>query len=883
MYVQWFPPDPPERGSFAFGERGDGGSRTSPRTSSPKSLAIIGGTSGSCTTTASISNSDIAAFIFSNDRSKRTFTHKAITNRDACADTGAGMHVTPHVKLLKNKRAAHVKVKGFSGSSVKPRIMGTLGTLNNVLGCPSAATTLVSVGACVEGTLNCISFYKDAAYKIAGIRIFKDSDNNIQCHIGPKITIEHFANRDSPTGVYKIPGGIDFFAANQSKPTVFANLAKYVQSSKGTSRDIWQYHGSHELCPKCHMPRSRTPAAHDLIYAALSLPDYAETYEFTVDQLTASQHKYALRLLRMHNAYGHVSKRYLRWILQRSPNKSDRELAKYIDLLSLCNHCIRGDSKHKGHNKSASGQFDIHMKFLSDIVADCSGKQNIATASGYQYFMLIVCKKTSFAWVKLLKSLTEVAREFEIFLREIKQHTKKPIKRFKADHGPADFGNLNFTNLLKKYDIERHSTGGSSTHNPKAERRIGLLQTDILKYMSWACAPRVWWGYCSKYAVTTRNLIPIPTNPGHESPYEAAYNRAPDRSLQQPFGCLVYANVPRIDRHGKLNHRGTTRTCAFLDYVLRPDGHPLAYLLFDCDTGEVITRPKEYLTFNPDVPAMQHVARNVSDLPDGKFINDIAAKYWGDQLHYGKIVSHRVDDDGELLWHVVYEDGDSEDLNISEVVQHTRMAKKEPPSRHVTIPHKRDNSTATSLRQALRSTNSTSNNAIGDAIMAHMRSSSASAQNAIKLPHLPPPPPPLPVTSHQQQHCKRPIRNAPRHLSNISVLGDIDNNLHSKTPMFNIRDTRTRRKLLVAMIEKEINAFGFLVEPPPSEIPEIVIKPNTKARNIPVPKNYKEAVTGPYRKYWQKAIATEIFAVVSGRKLTCHRMLKSSKDDMFLK
>lgn len=49
-------------------------------------------------------------------------------------------------------------------------------------------------------------------------------------------------------------------------------------------------------------------------------------------------------------------------------------------------------------------------------------------------------------------------------------------------------------------------------------------------------------------------------------------------------------------------------------------------------------------------------------------------------------------------------------------------------------------------------------------------------------------------------------------------------------------------------------ACGALVEPPPSDVPEIIVTPKTKAISIPIPKSYEEAVTGPYRRYWIEAI-----------------------------
>lgn len=53
-------------------------------------------------------------------------------------------------------------------------------------------------------------------------------------------------------------------------------------------------------------------------------------------------------------------------------------------------------------------------------------------------------------------------------------------------------------------------------------------------------------------------------------------------------------------------------------------------------------------------------------------------------------------------------------------------------------------------------------------------------------------------------------------------------------------------------------AAGAIVPPPESTVPEIVIPPEANARDIPLPKNYLDAVTGPYCRYWSEAIATEL-------------------------
>ena len=767
-------------------------------------------------------------------------------SEQACADTGAGMNITPMVHRLTNVRPANVRVRGFRGKRSAPPVIGTLGTLKNTLGCPVASTTLVSVGAQVEGTLQCVSFYQDAAYKIGGIVISKNKDGDLTCKIGKNISIQHFADREGPNGIYKIPRGIHYFDKD-NKPKVFSCISKYCLHAAGTPQCPWH---------------DKTPRQVELLYSAFELDDYAQLYNFNVDQLTATQHKYALQLLRKHNAYGHLSKKYLRWLLQQSPVKADRDLAKYIDLLPLCNHCLNGHSREHGHSSEKSAAGSDPEDFMKHLSADISGIQNIATSSGFLYFFLIICKKTSLGWLYLLRSPTEAAAVFEKFLRDVaRQHLTKRVKTFKSDQGPSDFGNTRFKNLLRKYDITPIETGGSSTHNSKVERRIGLVQTDVLKYMSWASSPRIWWGHCSKYAMTTRNLIPIPTNPGFTCPYEAAYNRAPDRSFQQPFGCLALVNIPRHERGGKLNHRRATRTCAMLGYQLRPDGHPNAYKLFDCDSGQVIIRPKELITFNPDIPAMQHCARKVSDLPDNKFVGEVVAKYFEEtqKLHYGRVANMRYDSDSEILWRVIFEDGDKEDYNISEVILYIRLARKHPPPEEVSVPAPRENATTKTLRNAINNSASVDNASIGDAVLQSIRKS-ASKTSAKSLNSKTSPP----TTRDVSPHVRRSSRTRkPTDFTNVSVSGDITNNLHNNRPMFDVNDHHGRRKMLLAWIEHEVDAFGFIVDPPHSNVPKATIAPNTKYHNIPIPKSYIDAVTGPYRDFWIKAIQTEIDNLIS--------------------
>ena len=192
--------------------------------------------------------------------------------------------------------------------------------------------------------------------------------------------------------------------------------------------------------------------------------------------------------------------------------------------MSIWNSCLAGKNKKGAKHKLKEATPPDPTKFLQNIVVDLGGKQNIQSDDGFWYPMFTVCTKTSFTWLHLLVSPTEAKTQFEDWLRTIpKQQSTHKVDSVRHDGGRADFDNKAFTTLLKKYNITDQPTGVTSTGNAKVERRIGIAKTDSLTNMAWWHGPRGWWSHSIKYSVTTRNLLPTPTNPDHMSPYEYEY------------------------------------------------------------------------------------------------------------------------------------------------------------------------------------------------------------------------------------------------------------------------------------------------------------------------------------------------------------------------
>lgn len=129
---------------------------------------------------------------------------------------------------------------------------------------------------------------------------------------------------------------------------------------------------------------------------------------------------------------------------------------------------------------------------------------------------------------------------------------------------------------------------------------------------------------------------------------------------------------------------------------------------------------------------MQHCAHRISDLPDDKFVDEVVAKYFDktQKLHYSRVVSVRHDSDSEILWRVIYEDGDKEEYNISEVVLYTCLARKHPPAEDVSVPAPRENKITKILRNAVNNSANVHNTDIGDAILQSIRKSTST--NVVK-------------------------------------------------------------------------------------------------------------------------------------------------------
>lgn len=215
---------------------------------------------------------------------------------------------------------------------------------------------------------------------------------------------------------------------------------------------------------------------------------------------------------------------------------------------------------------------------------------------------------------------------------------------------------------------------------------MGVAQSDLRIHMSWAMAPIIWWPYGLTYGITTRNLLPTKTNPGHVFPFELAHQQAPKRDVLEPFGYLLVAHIDPIDRRGKNNHNNTTRKCDMLGYDLNPNGHPNGYIIYHLDLGTTIVRPRELLTFNADTPAMQYVAKLYKHKYSITLIGSAVTMSDKSPRIYGKITACRQNNKGIYSYTIMLEDGTTTKYPIQEIMLYMRLASAYPPNANINIP-----------------------------------------------------------------------------------------------------------------------------------------------------------------------------------------------------
>ena len=565
-----------------------------------------------------------------------------------------------------------------------------------------------------------------------------------------------------------------------------------------------------------------------------------------------------LELRYIHCAMGHPSNAVLLRALANSKSAHLLSLRKYVKLMDKCNACPAGTQKAEPHSGTAATRA---TEYLARLFLDCSGRQPVASLGGYWYFLLIIDDATRMKWIRLLKSVSQVAAIFDNFLRTVvRQGTLgaagkvRSVQLVRTDNGP-DFNSNEFRQVLQLHSITHEpSPPDASAQRGVVERGIGVTSEIGRGNLFWAVSPLPFWGEAVKHAAPTSNNLPNSSNPENKTPFAMANPLEPPQLHKlRPFGCLTFTLVKTKDRNGKLN---SASTCGFLcGYGLTPDGKINGYRVLNFNTQRITT--KFNVQFNVHLPALHYILSALVNSPQQMLVGRTITKRFAQGTFKGTVAGYSTKEN-VTLYDIKYHDGDAEQMTLMELLRHISPIQNDM-SIHPPAMHKR------------------------------LQMATPSDRARIGKDVLPPPVPtrlPVVVTPPANASSKLLLRRStrkkapPNRLTSTKAGTNTNSSqvpllqkTHSRnkanaatipqhTPAQRWRDSHTARSIMINMVSRHrtkpvpnatidgIQLHRYSTESPPL--------PAIPARDFPKPTDYDDAVYGKYRAFWRPPIQREI-------------------------
>ena len=213
-----------------------------------------------------------------------------------------------------------------------------------------------------------------------------------------------------------------------------------------------------------------------------------------------------------------------------------------------CDACIRGKFRRLPFN----GEPPIVTEPLALIHADL-WVTNQATHGGCKYMAVFTCAATHFTKVAFLKKKSDAYQQFVDFVTAMEKQTTHTVKQLMTDGG-GEFDNGDMKAFCQRRGIASRTTiPYTSNQNGLAERRIGIILSDVRTLLIDSGLSPGNWDFAAAHAVYIRNRIP-----GIDglSPHFKVFGKTPRLDHLRPFGCAAYIWIPDVHRtQKKLNPR----------------------------------------------------------------------------------------------------------------------------------------------------------------------------------------------------------------------------------------------------------------------------------------------------------------------------------------
>ncbi|CAI7781939.1 unnamed protein product [Closterium sp. NIES-54] len=157
---------------------------------------------------------------------------------------------------------------------------------------------------------------------------------------------------------------------------------------------------------------------------------------------------------------------------------------------------------------------------------DLCGPVRVAANNGSLYFLLLKDKMTRYVRVGLIVKKSGVLVVFDKWLKVVERQTLKTGKMLRSDHGGPQ-------------------------QNGMAKREMRTVVEAVQTMLLYMRVKRHQWHLALRQAVWVRNCLERASLPSGTTPHELLFEKKPDLTLAQVWGCMVKFIVPEQQRGGK--------------------------------------------------------------------------------------------------------------------------------------------------------------------------------------------------------------------------------------------------------------------------------------------------------------------------------------------
>jgi transposase InsO family protein len=229
---------------------------------------------------------------------------------------------------------------------------------------------------------------------------------------------------------------------------------------------------------------------------------------------------------------------------------------------ATCTSCIRAKQHRKPFRKSNYRA----TKKLQCIHSDLSGP-HILSMEKSKYYLTFMDDLTRYKWVKMLpnKKSKHVFKAIEEWVQVVERQTGCKVQTFRTDGGKEYWGDL--TPFLRKLGIEhQESPPYTPQSNGRSERLNRVINESARAMLIHANLPQQFWEEAVDTAAYTWNRLPN-SAVDNKTPFEFYFDDIPDLSRMRPFGCVVYALIPKERRRKLSKFLSRSNRGIFVGYV----------------------------------------------------------------------------------------------------------------------------------------------------------------------------------------------------------------------------------------------------------------------------------------------------------------------------